>query len=122
MSDLIARSSVETFQPDSLLLGGLIDFGNGTLASGQNLARGAVLGRVTATGKLVASVQTATDGSQEPVAVLVHDIDASAGDADCQFVRGGWVNSELLTWDATWTAALQASAFDGTPIRVVSPE
>ncbi len=118
----LAGSTVESFQDDSLVLGGLIDFGSGTLESGQNLTRGTVIGRVTATGELKASVQTANDGSQIPVGAMVHDVDASAAATGCQFVRGGWLNKQLLTWDATWTAALQPSAFDGTPIRLVTPE
>ena len=32
----LAGSAVESFQDDSLVLGGLIDFDNGTLESGQN--------------------------------------------------------------------------------------
>lgn len=118
----LAGSAVESFQDDSLVLGGLIDFDNGTLESGQNLTRGTVIGRVTATGELKLSVQTASDGSEKPVGALAHDVDASAAASGCQFVRGGWLNKTLLTWDASWTAALQKSAFDGTPIRLVTPE
>lgn len=118
----LAGSGSESFQDDSLVLGGLIDFGNGTLESGQNLTRGTVIGRVTATRELKISVQTATDGSQNPVGSLVHDVDASAAAASCQFVRGGWLNKSLLTWDASWTETLQESAFDRTPIRLVTPE
>lgn len=118
----LAGSTTESYQDDSLVLGGLIDFGNGTLEAGQNLTRGAVVGRVSATGALKLSVQTASDGSQKPVGALVHDVDATSAAADCQFVRGGWLNKLSLTWDATWTAALQPSAFDGTPIRLVTPE
>lgn len=118
----LAGSATESFQDDSLVLGGLIDFGNGTLEAGQNLTRTTVVGRVTATGALKLSVQTATDGSEKPVGALVHDVDASAAATSCQFVRGGWLNKDLLTWDASWTEALQSSAFDGTPIRLVTPE
>lgn len=118
----LAGSATESFQDDSLVLGGLIDFGNGTLASGQNLTRGTVIGRISATGILTQSVQTATDGSEVPVGAMVHSVDATSAATDCQFVRGGWLNKDLLTWDATWTTALQPSAFDGTPIRLVTPE
>jgi len=118
----LAGSVTEAFQDDDLVLGGLIDFGNGALESGQNRTRGTVVGRVTATGELKQSVQTATDGSQVPVGALVHDIDATSAATGCQIVRGGWLNRSLLTWDATWTEALQAGAFDGTPIRLVTPE
>lgn len=118
----LAGSVTEAFQDDNLVLGGLIDFGNGTLELGQNLTRGTVVGRVTASGELKLSVQTAVDGSQNPVGALAHDIDATAAAKSCQIVRGGWLNTTLLTWDASWTATLQAGAFDGTPIRLVTPE
>ncbi|VVT02792.1 Bacteriophage lambda head decoration protein D [Marinobacter salarius] len=118
----LAGSGTESFQEDSLVVGGLTDFGNGTLESGQDLVRGTVIGRVTATGDLKISLQTASDGSEKPIGALVHDVDASSAAAACQFVRGGWLNKSLLTWHASWTEALQKSAFDGTPIRLVTPE
>lgn len=118
----LAGSVTEAFQDDDLVLGGLIDFGSGTLESGQNLTRGTVIGRVTATGELKQSVQTANDGSQKPVGALVHDVNASASATGCQFVRGGWLNRSLLNWDASWTTTLRESALDGTPMRLVTPE
>ena len=42
-----------------------------TIAAGADLEPGAVLGAITATGKLQSSVRTATDGSEAPVAVLL---------------------------------------------------
>ena len=121
MSDQIARTSTENFQPDSLIIGGLADFGRGNLASGQNLTRGAILGRVTATGVLTLSVETATDGSQVPVGALAHDIDASAGAEGCQYVRGGWLNEHVVNFDASWTVDTLNAAFDGTPLSIVKP-
>src|SRR5690242_2974708 len=52
----------------------------GTLISGQNLPAGAVLGRITASGKLTQLAPAAVDGSQHAVAVLFDNIDATAGD------------------------------------------
>lgn len=122
MSEQIARSSVESYQPDSLVVGGLVDYGNGTLANGQNLTRGAVLGRVSATGELTLSVETATDGSEKPVGALVHDTDASGGVTGCQVVRGGWLNEHVINFDASWTVDTLKAAFDGTPLSIVKPE
>ncbi len=51
-----------------------------TLISGQNLTRGAVLGKITASGKYTLSASAAADGSQTPDAVLAEDTDASGGD------------------------------------------
>ena len=42
-------------------------------------------------GSFVKSVKTATDGSQNPVAVLVDDVDATAGPR--RVVRTSWANS-----------------------------
>jgi len=122
MSDLYAGSSFEAYTPSPFVLGGLVAFEGGTLASGQNLTKGTVIGRVTATGKLIQSVQTATDGSENPVGILNHDCDASAADTSCVFVKGGDIDKTQLTWDASWTATLQLSAFDRTPITLVTPE
>ncbi|WP_449246562.1 head decoration protein [Desulfarculus baarsii] len=53
-----------------------------TVASGQGvLPRGAVLGRITASGKYALSLAAAEDGSQTPDAVLVEDVDATDADA-----------------------------------------
>jgi len=121
MSDQIARTRTEEYQPDSLIIGGLADFGRGTLASGQNLTRGAILGRVTATGVLTLSVETATDGSEVPVGALAHDVDASGGAEGCQYVRGGWLNENVVTFDASWSVDALNAAFDGTPLSIVKP-
>lgn len=53
-----------------------------TIASGAgSLTVGAVLGKVTATGKYVLSDPAAVDGSETAAAVLLADTDASAADA-----------------------------------------
>lgn len=53
----------------------------GIIISGQNVRIGAVLGRITASGKWTLSAPGASDGSQTPAGILVHeDVDASAGD------------------------------------------
>lgn len=82
------------------------------LVSGQNLVRGAVLGRITASGKLTLSNNGASDGSQVPVAILAYDVDASGGDAVCQVYVSGEFNSDALTWHASFdTEAERLQAF-----------
>ena len=51
-----------------------------TIISGQNLAKGAVLGKITASAKYNLSLAAAGDGSGTAVAVLAEAVDASAGD------------------------------------------
>lgn len=122
MSDIYASSSYETYTPAPFILGGLVAFDSGTLASGQNLTRGTVIGRVAATGKLVKSVQSATDGSEKPIGAMNHDADATGGDMNVVFAKGGDLDKNQITFDASWSATQQLAAFDGTPISLVTPE
>lgn len=70
-----------SFTPDSLLCGtDAVVSQQITLLSGQNLARGAVLGKITLSGKYVLSASAAVDGSQTPDAVLAEATDATGGD------------------------------------------
>ena len=53
-----------------------------TLASGAGvIAAGTVLGKVTASGKYVASAVGASDGSEVPAAINIYGADASSADA-----------------------------------------
>lgn len=54
-----------------------------TLISGQNLAAGTVLGKITASGKYTLHDAAAADGSQTAAAILYDATDASAGDTPC---------------------------------------
>ena len=51
-----------------------------TIAAGADLKIGAVLGKITASGKYIHSDPAALDGSQTPVAVLLQDADAASAD------------------------------------------
>lgn len=74
---------------------------NGTLVSGQNLAAGAVLGVITASGKYSAYNNAAADGTQTAAAILCGAIDATAGDADCAVIaRDAEVDAAALGWIA----------------------
>jgi len=89
---------------DNLIVGGDIVTDSGVLIAGQNLTRGALLGKITASGKLTLSVDTATDGSEAPYAVLNEDVDATAGDTVCSVLLGGEVNSNVMTFGGAHTA------------------
>lgn len=70
-----------------------------TVASGNNLPAGTVLGRVTADGKMVAVDTTLTaSGAHTPYAVLAHAVDASAGDAEGIAYLSGDFNEEALSY------------------------
>ena len=53
---------------------------NVTVKSGQNLAAGTVVGRITASGKIAVYDNAAVDGTQTAVGVLIAAVDASAAD------------------------------------------
>jgi hypothetical protein len=76
--------------------------GNITVASGAGIiAPGTVLGKVTATGKFVASAVGATDGSEVAVAVALYGCDATSADAAiAAIVRDAEVNGTVLTYHA----------------------
>lgn len=75
-----------------------------TLVSGQNLTRGAVVGKITTGGKLALSLSGAADGSQTPFAILAEDCDASGGDKDCLIYLSGEFNEAALTIGTAHTA------------------
>ena len=116
----LASSSTVSDAHDSLIAGGAIRTAASTLISGQDLARGAVVGRIAASGKLTLCNPSASDGSQVPTGIMVHSVDASAGDAACQQYVAGDFNEADVVWHANFTAVLKAKAFDGTPIQVVT--
>lgn len=73
-----------------------------TIASGAGiLAPGTVLGRVTASGKYVASAVGASDGSQTAAAINIFGADASSSDVTVSaIVRDAEVNGKCLTYHA----------------------
>ncbi|OCP07978.1 MULTISPECIES: head decoration protein [unclassified Ensifer] len=76
-----------------------------TIAAGQNLPRGAVLGRVTATKEYVLSLAASTDGSETPSAILEEAVDASVGaDKGPAHLSGHFV-ARNLTFGTGHTAA-----------------
>lgn len=76
-----------------------------TVISGQNLVRGAVLGKITASSKYNLSLSAAADGSQTPDLILAEDCDASGGDKTALAYSRGDFNANALTLGASHTAA-----------------
>ena len=71
-----------------------------TILQGQKLPRGAVLGKISATGKYVLSLAAAVDGSEVPTRVLAHGVDATAGDVNSAGYSHGQFIFEGLTLGA----------------------
>lgn len=72
-----------------------------TVVSGQNLVGGAVVGKITASGKYKIYDNAAVDGSEVAAAVLFGAVDASGGDKKGVIIeRDAEVNADLLNWGA----------------------
>jgi hypothetical protein len=83
-----------------------------TLLAGTNYPVGAVLGRITASGKMKLSTATGTDGAQNAAAVLLYDVDATAADATGIVVMRGpaIVAKAALVFDASVDDAAKTAA------------
>ena len=76
-----------------------------TLASGNDLPRGAVLGVITASGKYAEFDPAATNGTQAAKAVLLYPSDASAADLQVTALkRYAVVAKQHLAWKTGTTA------------------
>lgn len=82
-----------------------------TIAAGADLAPGAVLGLITASGKYALSASAAGNGSQTPKAILMTAAAAATADADAIVYLSGTFASDLLTFGAGHTAATVEAAF-----------
>lgn len=84
----------------------------GTLISGQNLAVGAVLGKITASGKYTAVAPAASDGSEVACAVLLASTDASSADTKTIILARGpaVVAADFLVWPSGATGGQKTAA------------
>lgn len=84
---------------------------NVVVASGSTLAIGTVVGKVTATGKVVQINFSGNDGSQNAYGVVIDDYDATNGDVrGVAIVREAVVNDSKLVWPSGATAEQKANA------------
>lgn len=95
------------YTPDSLIASNahLLVGRKVTILSGQVLARGAVLGKITTGGKYQLSASAATDGSETPDLILAESADAADGDVTALAYERGDFNSNALTLGAGHTVA-----------------
>ncbi len=96
-----------THSPDNLIAGDFpIDTDAVTILSGENLARGAVLGKITASGKYRECDTAAVDGSEDPKVILARATDASGGDVDdVPIYNTGQFNDNKITLKGATTVA-----------------
>ena len=69
------------------------------------LGRGALLGKITTGGKYILSLSAASDGSQVPDAVLLHDVPDSGSDQEAIVAISGRFNGGALVLGASHTLA-----------------
>ncbi len=82
-----------------------------TLASGNNLSAGTVLGKVTASSKYTILAPGASDGSQTAAGILFESTNASAADAAVVITaRDTEVCADSLTWPAGITGPQKTAA------------
>lgn len=75
-----------------------------TVASGQNLAIGTVVGRITASGKIAAYDNDASDGTQTAVGIITASVNASSADTPGVIIaRHAVLAKDALIWGAAVT-------------------
>lgn len=90
----------EEFKSNPIVLSDWRADSNGVLVAGTNYKEGMVLGKITSEGsnkgKLTLSLKASTDGSEEPYAILLDDVDATDSDLNGPILLGGKVDKNLL--------------------------
>lgn len=99
-----------------------LSFEQGTLAAGQNLRAGTVLGRITASGLLTILAPAASDGSQTPVGILFDNVNAGAASpvtfvARHAEVKAAWTTFPVGITTPQRTAAIATLAGIGIVLR-----
>lgn len=85
-----------------------------TLEAGQNLALGAVLGMITASGHVKKLDPSATDGTHHACGVLMQDCDATLAEREdaLMIARHAVLAHHALAWPEGITQAEQAAALN----------
>ncbi len=80
---------------------GTRSFTQGTLAAGNNMIAGGVVGKITANGKFKIHDPSATDGSEAAAGILFAATNSNSGDAPCVVVdTDAEVNGAEISWIA----------------------
>ncbi|CAK7026203.1 head decoration protein [Saezia sanguinis] len=113
--------SSSVFNPDQLIAGVLQPVTRDVTITGGVYKRGTVMGKITTSGLYTICKKTATDGSQNPVAILVDDRDASSADVAGSVFLLGEFNANAVTFDALWTLADLTAAMDVNKVFLRDP-
>ena len=101
----IGMTNLGSLTYDNLFAGSAADVvaDIGTLASGQNVNRGAVLGKITVGGKLVIADSSKSDGSQTIYAIAADAVNATTADQPVPIYLTGEFNQAALTFGGSDT-------------------
>lgn len=91
-----------------------------TLVSGQNLKRGALLGKITTGGKYTLSLSASSDGSQTPSVILAEDCNAASGDKVTVAYFGGTFDENVVIFGTGHTAASTREALRDVGVKLQS--
>jgi hypothetical protein len=92
-----------------------------TVVSGQTLAAGDVVGKITATSKYAIYNNAAADGSETAAGVLYAAVDASTADvAGVLVARDAEVNASELGWNSQAQGAIDAGTVDLLAVGIIS--
>lgn len=81
-----------------------------TVVAATDLKRGTVLGIKTADKKFYPSVSGATDGTENAVAILLDDLEETAGKSVPVLRRTALIIAKNLVWDASYDLAAEKTA------------
>lgn len=117
--DLASGELVGTQTPFQLFAGDMpVITEEGILDTG-NLAKYTVVGKITATGKLVALTPGASDGSEKAYGILTQAANATSADQKVGVYIGGFFNDAALVWpsNAAYDTLIERkAAFAGTSL------
>lgn len=122
MSNFLASSDLNagSYTPENLLAGESdVITKPDTIGGTAVLAALTVLGR-TAGGVLVPCVRTASDGTQNPVAILVEGVNTTGGNVTAPVYVAGEFLIDGLVWDASWATDAQKLAAFGDKAAIVA--
>jgi len=94
-----------SYAPDRLIAGNFPLVTRKVTIDTGVLARGSLLGRITATGKYILSLSGASDGSEVPRAILAEPVDATSADVEAIVYEAGEFNETEVVFGAAHTVA-----------------
>ncbi len=116
-----ASFATETFDPDNLLAGGEARAEEIILTDGEVVTRGMVLGRITATGLYLESLNAATDGSEVARAIAAVDFSPVGSDLPTLAYLEGSFNEDRVIFGTGQTIANTKADLQDVNIYLLDP-